>query len=90
MWRSDGTGAGTTLVKDLDPRGDSNPSVLTDVDGTLFFTADGGIWKSDGTDAGTVFVTEAYGGFAGLGSTLFYAFDDGVLGPELWALDLGP
>ena len=52
------------LVKDI-YWGDegSNPSYLTDVNGTLFFVADdgdyeGGLWKSDGTAAGTVMVKD--------------------------------
>ena len=41
----------------------SNPQYLTNVGGTLFFTANDGIngtelWKSDGTAAGTVLVKD--------------------------------
>ena len=62
LWKSDGTAAGTVLVKDINPgSGSSYPSNLTNVNGTLFFTADDGtngreLWKSDGTAAGTVLV----------------------------------
>src|SRR3954454_19592805 len=64
LWTSDGTKAGTVLVKDIDPRGrHSDPSNLTDVGGRLFFTADDGVhgrelWSSDGTKAGTVLVRD--------------------------------
>jgi ELWxxDGT repeat protein len=63
LWRSDGTEAGTVLVKDINPVGGSTPSWLTDVDGTLFLVADDGthgfeLWKSDGTEAGTVLVKD--------------------------------
>ena len=39
LWKSDGTEAGTVLVKDIWPGGDGSVPSLTDVDGTLFFTA---------------------------------------------------
>ena len=63
LWKSDGTPAGTVLVKDIYPDGiyDSNLEYLTAVGSTLFFTASEGpnndrLWKSDGTAAGTVLV----------------------------------
>ena len=66
LWTSDGTEAGTVLVKDIHP-GDrcGLPGFLTDVGGTLFFTADDGIhgrelWTSDGTEAGTVLVKDIH------------------------------
>ena len=65
LWKSDGTRAGTVLVKDINPDAGygSGPSSLTGVGGTLFFTADDGthgreLWKSDGTRAGTVLVKD--------------------------------
>ena len=43
LWRSDGTSAGTVMVKDIRPQGygyyDSNPAGLTEVEGTLYFAA---------------------------------------------------
>ena len=66
LWKSDGTTAGTFMVKDIRPgsRG-SRPRSLTAVGGMLFFTADDGIhgwelWKSDGTQAGTVMVKDIW------------------------------
>ena len=62
LWKSDGTAAGTVLVKDIYPgSGSSYPAYLTNVNGTLYFSADDGtngkeLWKSDGTAAGTVLV----------------------------------
>ncbi|QHT70455.1 T9SS type A sorting domain-containing protein [Rhodocytophaga rosea] len=71
LWRSDGTPEGTYLVKDINPGlGNSNPSRLIEVNGTLYFIANqyekaisyytktGGyeLWKSDGTLAGTQLV----------------------------------
>ena len=62
LWKSDGTTAGTVLVKDIQPgSGYSYPRALTVVGSTVFFVADDGtngpeLWKSDGTSAGTVLV----------------------------------
>jgi ELWxxDGT repeat protein len=67
LWKSDGTVAGTTLVKDIVPGGTaagSHPQRLTNVNGTLFFfakktlTARFDLWKSDGTANGTVLVKD--------------------------------
>ena len=71
LWKSDGTAAGTVMVKNINP-GDygSQPNNLTNVNGTLFFSAAGAyadnsgydteLWKSDGTEAGTVLVKDIY------------------------------
>ncbi|MCP4626767.1 MAG: hypothetical protein GY850_25155, partial [bacterium] len=66
LWKSDGTGPGTVMVKDIYPEGgtypnSSYPSNLTDVNGSLFFEANDGtngseLWTSDGTEPGTVMV----------------------------------
>lgn len=60
LWRSDGTAAGTTLVRDiLAPTSDASPAnLILGSDGKLYFTADDGLvgaelWRSDGTTAGT-------------------------------------
>ena len=64
LWRSDGTAAGTVLVKDIVAgSGSSNPEHLINVNGKLFFTAETAatgreLWKSDGTAAGTVLVKD--------------------------------
>ena len=64
LWRTDGTSAGTTLVKDINPgAADSLPGQFTVAGTNLFFTANDGmhgseLWKSDGTGAGTVLVAD--------------------------------
>jgi ELWxxDGT repeat protein len=72
LWKSDGTEAGTVLVKDINPGSASTFSIfyrpaLTNVNGTLFFAASTPatgieLWKSDGTEAGTVLVKDIYPG----------------------------
>ena len=69
VWKSDGTSAGTVMVKDI-RSGSSGPRHLTAVDNTLYFRADDGIygrelWKSDGTSAGTVMVKDIRSGIYG-------------------------
>src|SRR5215216_3894977 len=55
IWRTDGTAAGTRLVKDVCPGScPARPGALTVWNGLLFFTADDGahgpeLWKTDGT-----------------------------------------
>ncbi|MBI5568598.1 MAG: hypothetical protein HY914_01500 [Desulfomonile tiedjei] len=62
LWQSDGTEAGTIMVKDIIAGADSSGAFrLTDVNGNLFFIVSGdeyggSLWKSDGTEAGTVMV----------------------------------
>jgi ELWxxDGT repeat protein len=100
LWRSDGTLAGTVLVKDTQPDArDSGPQFLAGVGRTLyFFNQDGSdgdaLWTSDGTTAGTIRVKDLgeviddYGPvLAGVGDTLFFGADDEVHGPELWKSD---
>ncbi len=98
LWKSNGTEAGTVMVKDLTPEDSSNPDNLLAVNGILFFSAwddqqERELWRSDGTEAGTVRVQDlAPGPFSSsprnltlAGSRLFFSADDVVLGRELWA-----
>src|SRR5262245_24558144 len=101
LWKSDGTEAGTVLVKEIWPGSTGSfPDSLVDVDGTLFFTAGDGVagrelWKSDGTKAGTVRVKDirpgplgsSPGGLVDANGTLFFMADDGVTGQGLWKSD---
>jgi ELWxxDGT repeat protein len=67
LWISDGTEAGTVLVKDINPAGSGLPGFRANtnvvVDNTLVFAADDGLhgrelWQSDGTEVGTVLVQD--------------------------------
>jgi ELWxxDGT repeat protein len=97
LWKSDGTTGGTVLVKDINPGVfSSGPEQLTNVNGTLFFTADDGVsgrelWKSDGTAAGTVPVKDVNPGafssdpsiIANVDGTVFFSARD----RDLWKSD---
>ena len=102
LWRTDGTEAGTTLVKDIRPgRDGSEPGNFVHVGGgTVFFTADDGangveLWKSDGTAAGTVLVKDINPGAAGstpgyltnVNGTVYFSATNGAAGFELWKSD---
>ncbi len=96
LWKSDGSAAGTVMVKDINTTStgaNSNPADLTNVDGLLFFRADDGVhgselWKSDGTTSGTVLVKDINPGAAGStpdqlingSGTLFFAANNGTNG----------
>jgi ELWxxDGT repeat protein len=68
LWKSEGTAAGTVLVRDIAPGSTgsfdqiANPE-LTNVNGRLYFQANDGVhgnepWTSDGTAAGTVMLQD--------------------------------
>ena len=107
LWRSNGTTAGTFLLKDIQPNISfpfgSNPHDLTNVGGTLFFSAsdtnDGDeLWKSNGTAPGTVRVEDINPGpdsssptfLTAVGGTVFFAAFDNGRGTELWKSDGTP
>jgi ELWxxDGT repeat protein len=100
LWKSDGTAAGTELVKDVNPGpggslwelfDDYLPPSLTNLNGTLLFAPLlGRLWKSDGTEAGTVPIRDdllLVQDFAVAGGTAFFIASDGVHGVELWRTD---
>jgi large repetitive protein len=79
LWRSDGTPAGTRLIKDIRPgRKGSLPAEIweydqaTTIGETLYFRADDGehgheLWRTDGTPDGTVLVKDIRPGREGSG-----------------------
>jgi ELWxxDGT repeat protein len=100
LWESDGTEAGTAMVKNINPTGDSYPYEMAVMNRTLFFQALDGtngveLWKSDGTEAGTVMVKDINpgGGYSWpyyltvIGSEFFFVADNGTAGNELWKSD---
>lgn len=63
LWKSDGTAAGTRLVKDLKPGPDSgSPRRFSSYDGHIYFLTglfpNMNVWRTDGTEAGTVVVED--------------------------------
>ncbi len=71
LWKTDGTSAGTVLVRDINPTGNAlnGQDSLVESNGTLYFKADDGttgleLWKSDGTAEGTALVRDINSGGA--------------------------
>jgi len=59
LWKSDGTAAGTALLKDLVPGAESSdPMQFTLIGNTVYFVAGSGLWKTDGTPGGTARVKQ--------------------------------
>jgi ELWxxDGT repeat protein len=103
LWKSDGTTAGTMLVRDLAPgTASSSPELFTPFKGRLFFRAsvltgfnDQELMSTDGTAAGTVLVKDiapgAFGStpsqFTVIGDTMFFIASGLSEGTELWKTD---
>lgn len=93
LWKTDGTGAGTVMIKDINPGADSsNCANFTAIGNTLFFSATDAahgteLWKSDGTSAGTVLVQDIQSGtessnpqqFVQFNNKLFFITQSGFL-----------
>src|SRR5262249_28948237 len=98
VWKSDGTAAGTVLVKDINPGSvGSYPGDFINVNGTVYLRAFEGIhgfelWQTDGTAEGTLLVADIWPGEYGsypialtnINGTLFFNADDGIHGRELF------
>ncbi len=105
LWRSDGTAAGTSLLRDIYPGpGSAQAANFREAGGLLYFSATDGLhgfelWRTDGTPEGTRLVQDIAPEGASsyptwltvAGNQLFFGADDGLTGDELWALPLsGP
>jgi ELWxxDGT repeat protein len=103
LWRSDGTAAGTRLVKDITP-GSGNPvefSLLAPGPGVLLMSLDDGRsgkepWRSDGTEEGTYRLADLRPGvdasepsrFKVVGENLFFVAKDATRGEEPFLVPL--
>jgi ELWxxDGT repeat protein len=99
LWRSDGTSAGTVMLKDIRPGAHSSfPGFFTEYNGLLYFQADDGtgteLWRTDGTSGGTQMVRNINPGGSSnpremtvAGGWLYFSATDGVTGAELWKTD---
>ena len=101
LWKSNGTVAGTTLVKDIKPGTlYSSPTDFFAFNGKLLFTADDGVhgrelWTSDGTTVGTFMLRDlndttessAVDALTNLGGRLIFAGSDGLGHQQLYATD---
>ncbi|WP_368667415.1 ELWxxDGT repeat protein [Myxococcus sp. AB036A] len=104
LWKTDGTCAGTRLVKDIEPGlGSSASRNLTAIGGILFFRAETSgqgyePWLSDRTRKGTRPLQEIAPGpqpsepraFTLSGWDVFFVANDGCTGFERWALPFRP
>lgn len=101
LWKSDGTNAGSMMIKDI------WDGVSAGVDGEIvvmgsnaYFRANDGVhgrelWKSDGTEVGTVMVKDIKDGgdesypknLIVMGSSIYFSANDGIHGEELWKTD---
>ncbi|MCB9869909.1 MAG: hypothetical protein H6837_08625 [Planctomycetes bacterium] len=102
-WRSDGTAAGTFLLRDIVPGVDfSLPRNMVTANGRVYFQTLPGatgaeLWTSDGTVAGTVQLKDILPGKrtgtvgwtvpTGDDASVAFVADDGVRGREIWISD---
>lgn len=99
-WVSDGTAAGTTLLRNIHPTAGSTSTAYVVVGGRAYFRANDGatgqeLWVTDGTAAGTVQVADINPGSAsstpsnliGFDGKVYFAANRAGSGVELWVSD---
>lgn len=101
LWKSDGTEAGTVMVRDINPGASASsfPDAFTSYNGLLYFSAQSPgtgyeLWKSDGTSEGTAMVRDIFPGTASSSCSDFQVFKGMLVfaassssGRELWKTD---
>lgn len=102
LWVTDGTLAGTTMVKDINVADNSNPYAFLDFDGTVaLFAADDGengmeLWRTDGTESGTWMLKDINEGgghsspnnfLKASASVIYFTANHDDYGVELWKTD---
>jgi ELWxxDGT repeat protein len=97
LYKSDGTAAGTTLVRDIFFTGSSQPANFRQAGGTVYFTVGNGasLYKTNGTSAGTVLVKELHPGtgahpapaLAAVGGRLYFVIEPAAGAAQLWRTD---
>lgn len=103
LWRTNGTEAGTVLVKDIEPGpAGSSPSWLVAVGDRVYFSACRAegceLWESNGTSAGTTLVADVLPGpvssspedLKRVGPYLFFSAFENTSSRQIWAIDVGP
>lgn len=95
LWKTDGTEAGTVLVKNAS-NDESTPQNFAVLGNEVFYKYQDELWKSDGTAAGTNLVKDIAPVFGSLSlptwiyphnGKIYLGADDGSKGTELWESD---
>lgn len=98
LWKSDGTEAGTMMVKDIEPSSNSGIKGLFAFGDHIYFQSfKNGLydtWRTDGTEAGTLSVTDLESGlnlregiiYTPVGNNLYFRGNSSISGYELWML----
>jgi ELWxxDGT repeat protein len=101
LWKSDGTGGGTSMVKDIYAGSGSSSAVpMLGSGGILYFAATDGthgteLWRTDGSAAGTTMVKDINPGsgtsnptyMVSLGGAVYFVATDGTHGTSLFTTD---